>query len=89
MSFIDDHKELNHSRQAPQAQPNPSALLAKDIPDAFNRHWISEENAKASPGLAALRTFLGNAQTMLGEANTRRTMVDVCLLYTSPSPRDS
>lgn len=77
MAFIDDHKELGFSQQARQPQPNPSALRAKDIPDAFNRHWISEENAKASPGLAAVGSFLGNAQQMFADANERRTMVDV------------
>jgi len=77
MSYVDDHKELSFSRQAPQPQPNPTPMTMKEIPDAFNINWVSEESAKASPGLAALRSFLGSAQTMFGEANMRRSIVDV------------
>ncbi len=76
MAFESDKKNPSYNRQAPQSQPNPTGLKTQEVPDIFNPHWVSEENAK-SPGLGALRNFLGNAQTMFGEANIRRSLPDV------------
>jgi hypothetical protein len=77
MAFVDDHKELNYNRPAPQSQPNPTAMKTQEVPDIFNANWISEESSKASPGLAAVRSYLGSCQTMFGEANMRRSLPDV------------
>jgi len=77
MAFaVDDHKDFGFSRQAPQPQPNPTAMKTFVIRDAFNIHWISEESANKAVGLASTRSFLGSAQEMLKQANLRRSIPD-------------
>lgn len=66
----------NNFKSTPQPQPNPTAMRQQEIADIFNKEWVSENNAKASPGLAAVRSYLGSAQQYLGEGNTRRSIPD-------------
>ena len=85
--LIDRAIELKSQHRAGAATPTLAGkVLAMIFTKASTRTRVSFEAGMAQLGGSAL--FLSGQDTQLGRGEPIRDSARVCLLYTSPSPRD-